>query len=602
MKKYGLLIVALATCAFVLLPQPKVHSQKRQGADRAYEPNQILVKLKPAARASIGAQQHGRGRDRSELATELLPGHGYRAEMLDLAFDEAQSGAILVEFHSDLSVEEAILRAQSDPRVEYAEPNFHVELTEFVPNDLRFNEQWGLFNPLSEGSDINATRAWDITTGNGSVVVAIIDTGLEISHPDLAANVWVNSREVANNGVDDDNNGFIDDINGWDFAENSNNVDENLPTFTFDRGHGTHVAGVIGAVGNNGIDVAGVAWNVKLLPLPVFTYNQSTGRASATVSDIIKAMDYLIALKKRGDNVRVVNASIGASDVSQTWREAIERAGNRGILFVTSAGNTGRNIDQTPFYPPSWASSTPNILSVAALDQFDNLASFSNYGATSVAVGAPGVNIRSTFPGNDTALRSGTSQASPYVAGIAALLWSREPDLTPVEVKQRIASTTEPVPSLNGKTISGGRANAYNSLLNLPGSLPPLAFNELTFTKKIIYLKGGGFVGGSMAVEVNGAPVAGKVRYDDAFKLANGSFTEFNVKMGKAAIQETFPLNTAVNVTVVHQTTGNRVTLTVTRTGATQSAESEDEQPRFIIEKPTERGLRHKTIPYAQTQ
>lgn len=587
MKKYSTLLVILTICAAIVLPQPARLSQKQAVAastttsqTRAYAPNQMIVKLKPSQKSAAVVTQQA-GRERAQLALELLPEHGYGAELLNTAADAAESELLLVEFNEQLSVEEAIARAQQDPRVEYAEPNFHVELSAFVPNDFLFNQQWGLSNSLREGADIGATRAWELTTGSSDVVVAVIDTGVQISHPDLAANIWVNPREVAGNGVDDDNNGFIDDVNGWNFAANNNDVNDPLPNTVFDRGHGTHVAGIIGAVGNNGIDVAGVAWQVKLLSLPVFTFNNSTGRASATVADIIEAMEYLIALRRQGGvNIRVINASIGGSEVGQAWQETIARSGNRGILFVTSAGNTGRNIDQTPFYPPSWAPTTSNILSVAALDQQDNLAGFSNFGAQSVGVGAPGVNIRSTFPGNDTQIRSGTSQAAPFVAGIAALMWSREPELTPAQVKERILATAEPAESLDGKTLSGARANAYNALLNLPGNLPPLTFTELVFTKKVIFVRGGGFISGSMVVEVNNVPVTGKVRYDNAFRLANGSYTEFNVKMGKQPIQQTFPANTPVTVTIFNQATQTRsAPLVVTRGAAAQSVEVRIEPP-----------------------
>jgi subtilisin family serine protease len=574
-KKHLSLIVALAICAFLFLPQAKVYSKKLAPAKGGYVANQILVKLKSSARSSVDHSQPGPGR--VKLAKELLPENGLSAESLDSADLEAQSGAFLVTFDDNLSVEEALERAQRDPRIEYAEPNRLLEPAETMPNDSLFAQQWSLFNNLVQGADISATRAWDITTGTSEVVVAVTDTGIDLTHPDLAANIWVNPAEIANNGVDDDSNGLVDDVNGWNFSDDNKEVYSNAFT---DR-HGTFVAGIIGAVGNNEVGVSGVAWNVKLMPVKFL------GGADNSVAGAIKAINYVVAQKKKGVNVRVINGSWGpgrsdcTASFSQALKDTITVAGNKGILFVSSSGNgicgtnsLGDNLDVAPEYPAAWSGEIATHISVAAIGRDDDLLFFSNYGQRTVGIAAPGDGfVYSTHAGGfyGTFSPGGTSFAAPHITGIAALLAAHEPALTPAQIKRRIIDTAEPAPSLAGKVEASGRANAYNALRNLPGNLPPLTFTEFIFTKKVIYLKGAGLVGGSMVVEANGVPVSGKVRYDEAFKLANGSYTEFNVKMGKAPIQETFPLNVAVSVTLLNQATNERsAPLLVTRGGAAQ--------------------------------
>ena len=599
MKKYGLLVVTLAICAFASLPQMNVYSQKLAAADSAFERNQIIVKLKSFARPAVETQRQD-GRGRAQLAGELLAEHGRRAEAIETFDRQVETSAYVVEFGDDLTVEEAILRARQDPRVEYAEPNYKIEVAETMPNDSRFNEMWPLRNFDKFGADIQATFAWDLTTGNSNVVVAITDQGIDIGHPDLAANIWINAAEVPNNGVDDDNNGLIDDVNGWNFSDDNKDVTPaNLSQY-----HGSFVAGIVGAVGNNGTGVTGVAWQVKLMPLKFI------GGATSNIAGAVRAINYAVAHKRRGVNLRVINASWGPGRVdcttsfSQSLKDAITAAGNRGILFVSSAGNgicgnnsAGDDLDQLPEYPAAWSGEIPTMMSVAAVDRQDNLASFSNFGPNSVAVAAPGVEILSTVPRGYVGLPaeasyvggssfSGTSFAAPHVTGIAALIAAYDPALTPAQIKTRIIETAEPIPALTGKVRAAGRANAYNALRNIPGSLPPLGFTEVVFTKKIIYLKGAGLLGGAMGVEINGQPASGKVRYDDAFKLANGSYTELNVKMGKAAIQESFPLNTAVSVTLINQATNERVSLVVIRPGASQSAADGGPQPAFVFERP----------------
>ena len=379
-------------------------------------------------------------------------------------------------------VPKAIMDLRKDSRVEYVEPNYIVTTT-LIPNDPYFPNLYGLHNTGQTGglpdADIDAPEAWDMQTGNGNVIVAVIDTGVYYNHSDLAANMWHNPNEIPNNGIDDDNNGFIDDYLGWDFYNKDNDPMD-------DHGHGTHVAGTIGAVGNNGVGVAGVNWNVKIMPLK---FLGSTG--SGTTADAILAIEYAILM-----HADIMSNSWGGGGFSQALRDAIQSANNAGILFVAAAGNSGANADIYPMYPAAY--DNDNIVSVAATDSNDNLASFSNYGKTSVDLAAPGVNIFSTVPQGSCSLcdvsgyryLSGTSMATPHVSGAAALIKSQYPSINYSTLKARLLGSVDHLTVLEGKTVSEGRLNIFNALQNditPPGAITNLnavnkAFNSVTLS------------------------------------------------------------------------------------------------------------------------
>src|SRR6266571_762572 len=305
---------------------------------------------------------------------------------------------------------------------------------------------------------IDATRAWDITTGSDNIVVAVLDTGVQLQHEDLKANAWVNPSPGILGPP------FVDDVNGWNFYDDNNQTFKPGSSSPSEDYHGTHVAGSIGAVGNNGLGVAGVAWHVKLMALKFLGGLQGKG----STSNAVRGIQYAIDMRNRGVNVRVINASWGGGSDSQALRQAIADANNAGILFVCAAGNDGSNIDYAPDFPASYAPDFPNAISVAAVSIGGSLASFSNVGHHSVSLAAPGVNIISTLPTNSGGYGSlsGTSMSTPYVSGIAVLVWSREPSLTPAEVKQRIIDTSEPLPSLVSLVARSGRASAFDALTN----------------------------------------------------------------------------------------------------------------------------------------
>ncbi len=304
-----------------------------------------------------------------------------------------------------------IARLRKDSRIETVEPDY-IRRVSSIPNDLDFAKLWGLRNTGqtlngtrgTSGVDLRHTAAANLSRNDETeIVVGIIDTGVDIAHPDLASNIWINPLEIPGNGLDDDGNGLVDDVNGYDFALNDGNVSDSA-------NHGTHVAGILAAVGENGIGVIGIDRGTKIVPLKV-SYDGETMRSSA----IIDAMNYALALKERGVNLVAINASYGGNSYSTSERNAIKSLSDAGIIVCAAAGNDGVDNDATPTYPASY--NTPNIISVAALTQNNGLASFSNYGATSVDIAAPGVNIYSTLPlGETPSVASVTLGGSTYAA------------------------------------------------------------------------------------------------------------------------------------------------------------------------------------------
>ena len=368
---------------------------------------------------------------------------------------------------------------QSDPNVEYAEPNYFVTI-EQVPDDPKFSSQYGLENSGqtggTPGADISATKAWAFETG-GDVVVAVIDTGVDYTHSELRLNMWKNPGEISGNGLDDDNNGFVDDIYGWDFSNNDSDPMD-------DMGHGTHVAGIIAAQGNNGIGISGVNWRARIMALKFIDAN-----GIGTTSKAIKALNYAVAM-----GARVSNNSWGGGAFSQALFDAISAAQSTAHMFVAASGNTGIDTDDPTnnlHYPSSYP--LDNVISVTATDEFDRLGGFSNYGAVSVDLAAPGMNINSLWINNSYMVLDGTSMAAPFVTGAVALLWAKKTDLPLLDVRSAILNNVDPIPSLSGLTVTGGRLNLHKAMMTIASSVSISPQTEVTSVgDQIFYTATGG--------------------------------------------------------------------------------------------------------------
>ena len=351
--------------------------------------------------------------------------------------------------HAD-DVARAVAAYEDSGRVEFAHPDVGITVAA-IPDDTRFAEQWSLNNTGQSGgtndADIDGVEAWDLERDAGSVVVAVIYSGIDYTHPDLADNIWTNPDEIAGNGIDDDGNGYVDDIHGYDFVNNDGDPMD-------DFGHGTHVAGIIGAVGDNNQGVAGVAWNVQLMPLKFLDRG-----GNGTVSSAARAIDY--AMREGAD---IANNS-WTGEFTSLLNLAVQRFRDQGGIFIASAGNDQSDNDRSPVYPANL--NVENVISVASSGDTDQLSRFSNYGSRTVDFVAPGEGILSTSPGGEYAIMSGTSMAAPHVSGAAALVKARHPDWTYDHVIRRLRETADPVLT---SSVVEGRLNLFSAL---DDGLPP---------------------------------------------------------------------------------------------------------------------------------
>jgi len=402
---------------------------------------EILVKFKSGVTQDAIDRLTAERNDRVEDRIENIEGW----EAID-DFDNADAATLVKEY-------------QQLPEVEYAEPNYEINLDEaeagslvpILPHDPQFTDQWALSNSGQrggkKGADISATLAWAKTTGSEDVVVAVLDTGVDYNHEDLTENMWRRPEKME--PYHDTELGTIDDEFGYNAIDGSDPMDDN--------GHGTHCAGIIGAEGENNLGIAGVNWKVQIMPLKFMNAG-----GSGSTKDAIEAINYVIDRKRAGVNVRIISASWGSTQKSRALGEVIRKAYENDILFVAAAGNSSVDNDRNPHYPSSYDS--PNVVSVAALDRHDALASFSNYGAKSVAIAAPGVDILSTWLGNAYEEKSGTSMATPVVSGVAALILAEHPQMSVDDLKKKLLASTDPIAALKGKTITAGRINAAKAL------------------------------------------------------------------------------------------------------------------------------------------
>ncbi|MCO6431897.1 MAG: S8 family serine peptidase [Deltaproteobacteria bacterium] len=353
---------------------------------------------------------------------------------------------------NDLRIEKASGRVSVKSRRRWdCSCNTVMYVNDTLPNDQYFPYLWGLSQ--SNDIDIDAPEAWDLWKGNSSTIIAVIDSGVDYNHPDLKDNMWVNPNEIAGNGIDDDGNGYVDDVHGINTINGSGDPMD-------DHNHGTHCAGTIAGRGNNSTGVTGVNWYAKIIGVKFIT---SSG--SGSLYDAIEAIHYVTNLKIAGVDVALSSNSWGGGPYVSSMYSAIQRARDHGILFVAAAGNASNNNDGYAFYPANY--NVDNVISVAAHDSSGNLASFSNYGANTVHLAAPGVSILSTIRGGYS-YYNGTSMATPHVSGALALLHSFRPDLTYFQLKTILLQNTVPLASLTGRVQTNGILNLNNMLRNAP--------------------------------------------------------------------------------------------------------------------------------------
>lgn len=412
MRGVGVVLSLLAVFGF-----PGAAAATHATTHAEYEPGELLVRFERGASTS---------RALAAADAEL-------AERLPLP------GLVRVELAPGTSLAEAEAELERRPEVRYAQPNYRYRLS-LEPNDPYYTDGslWGLHQ--ASDADIDAPEAWNATTGSSTMTVAVVDSGVEHTHPDLVDNMWANPGEVPGDLVDNDGNGRVDDVRGWDFVSNDAIPQDNV-------GHGTHVAGTIGARGNNAQGLTGVNWIVRLMALRV-------GNTSLTDDAIVAGFQYACA-----KGAKVINGSFGGYDFSPALHDAIAACPNS--LFVFAAGNDGVSTDAYPTYPCN--DSAKNVLCVGATDSADALAYFSNYGS-GVDLGAPGHNIRSTYPGSTYAVASGTSMAAPHAAGAAALVLSARPALTAIQARQALLASGDRLPSLHGLLGTGARLNVARAL------------------------------------------------------------------------------------------------------------------------------------------
>ncbi|MEQ1904421.1 MAG: S8 family serine peptidase [Pirellulaceae bacterium] len=453
---------------------------RRVLAAAPFYPNELLVQYFPqdaSARATI----------RQNVAGEVL-----ETVHTNPMIQKGMGALERIQIGNGMTVEQAVAQLKALPGVMYAEPNYVYEILN-VSNDTHYTNgnMWNLFSddlptPIGPTGTTNAfgsqaEKVWDGgTIGSKDVYVAVLDTGADVNHVDLADNIFKNPFDPVD-GIDNDGNGRVDDVNGWDFVDDDNNPNDN-------NGHGSHVSGTIGAKGGNGIGVAGVNWDVNIIPFKL-------GDGGISLTAAINSMDYLVDLKQRhGLNIVAQNNSWGGGGFSQALLDAIVRSAEADILVICAAGNSNSDLDSTPFYPASYNTTADAgydaVISVASIEASGNKSGFSSYGLTHVDLGAPGSDIWSTTPGDNYESYDGTSMASPMVAGAIALFASVNPDATALEMRTALLDATTATPDLDGRVVTGGRLDLSKLVISIG---PEASINDVSIlegnsgTKSLVF-------------------------------------------------------------------------------------------------------------------
>ena len=459
MRNISLLAATLLVTQPVYSQQPSFDIEKarealdqsQHGSREEYVKSELLIKfkenihLKQNVKAKLEAAI---GKGHSISSIKKMGKGELKAKGKSNVISSRLNNWVHIRLNKGQDIDSILEKLNKHPLIDVAEYNYIYTINQ-TPNDPSYSSLWGLHNigqdSGTDDADIDAPEAWDKQTGSKSTVVAVIDTGVDYTHPDLAQNMWTNPNEIAGNNIDDDNNGYIDDIHGYDFINNDSDPMD-------DNNHGTHVSGTIAAEGNNGVGVVGVSWNANIMAVKIFNAAGSTN-----TSVIVNAINYATMM-----GAPIMSNSWGGGPYSQLMFDAINDANDFQLLFVAAAGNRNADTDINVNYPSSY--DIPNVLAVAATDRNDLKASFSSYGRKSVDLAAPGVAILSTLPGNKYASYNGTSMATPHVSGAAALLLSENVNYTASDLKSILMGTVDPIPSLSAITVTGGRLNIASAL------------------------------------------------------------------------------------------------------------------------------------------
>jgi subtilisin family serine protease len=580
------LVIALILPLAIVAPQTRVSATKVKTRTN-YAPGEVIVKLK-AGTPELQIADHDerlmriarlageQGSAVSDRAAEPLARSTANERVSQIISDRGLDRVFVVKFDPGVDVRSIVkeLRARDD--VEYAEPNFLVTLGTVIPNDPDFARQWALRNPglfigdypSTQNADIKASQAWDITLGSSDVIVAVTDTGLDLTHPDLVRNIYTNPKEIAGNGIDDDHNGFIDDVHGFNVADQNGDTTDAV-------GHGTFMAGIIAAEMNNGVGISGVSQS-KILPVRFYKrYGPLPEQFSATVADAARSLLYAIAA-----GASIINASWSTTLTSddlpaesvQALADAVAATNDAGVLLICIAGNEGFNLDFSRIYPASYG--LPNQIVVAASDFNDEIwhpldnpfVITSGFGPHSVHLAAPGVSVLTTQARGDCldctqsldprdwyTLGNGTSVSAAYVSGVAALLKSRYPADNAVILKRRILEGVEVNENLRDFVITGGRLSALGAL-NVQVNITPPTLTEVTYKAKTEK-----FIAYGSGIQDGATVIVGKTGYPAKPHSDDGSSCLARVP------KTTFPAGLPVAIKVRNPDGGESQVITLTR-------------------------------------
>jgi len=584
MRKYRFLTTLALILPMLLAPLSRVAATKSQGQP-PYAPGEVIVKLKagaPLLESAAGNQRlmsiaRMAGHDDGNALAEQLVTASSKPRINEIISDRGLDRVFVLKLKADTDVRAVVEELRSRDDVEYAEPNYLIKPGAVIPNDPEFSQQWALLNSgiyiggyfSTPEADIKASDAWDITVGSPNVVIALTDTGIDQTHPDLINNIYTNPGEIPNNGIDDDHNGYIDDVHGYNVAEDNNDISDA-------QGHGTQMAGVIAAQMNNDLGISGICQS-KIMPVKFYKrYGPGPSQYSGTVADAARSLIYSIAAGASIINaswVTLLDPDIVSDQAAQALADAVKATNDAGVLMVCIAGNEGYDLDFSKIYPASYF--LPNQIVVAASDFNDEIwrplgdpfVIQTGFGPHSVPIAAPGVAVLTTQARGDCSActqetdplkwytsASGTSVSAACVSGVAALTKSKYPNDSAILLKRRILQGVDVKPNLADFVIGGGRLNAVGALTTTINITPP-TLHDVTYKvkKQKLFVYGTGMQEGMVIV-------VGKTAYPGRSQSDDGT-----AYLAKGVPAASIPGGTPVQIKLRNPDGGESSALTITR-------------------------------------